>query len=75
MRVRVRVRAQKMACGCVRRTLRILCDVRAGAGQKVRTLKVCPYGATVYGALSLLAPKLPPGDSLVPNFGTVMPPI
>ena len=32
MGVRVRVRAQKMACGCVRRTLRNLCDVRAGAG-------------------------------------------
>ena len=36
----VRVRAQKMACGCVRHTLQFLCDVRAGAGQKFRTLKV-----------------------------------
>ena len=41
LRVQVRVRPQKLACGCVRRTLRILCDVRAGAAQKVRTLRVC----------------------------------
>ena len=40
MCVRVCVRVQKMVCGCVCRTLRFLCDVRAGAGQKVRTLKV-----------------------------------
>ena len=29
------------AGACVRRTLRILCNVRQGAGQKVRTLTVC----------------------------------
>ena len=28
---------------CVRRTLQFLCDVRAGAGQKVRTLKVWSF--------------------------------
>ena len=29
------------ACGCVRRTLQFLCNVRAGAGQNRGTLKVC----------------------------------
>ena len=35
--MRVRVQAQKMVCGCVRCTLKFLCDVRAGADQNCRT--------------------------------------
>ena len=34
-------RRKKMVCGCVRRTLRCLCNLRAGGGQNHRTLKVC----------------------------------
>ena len=34
----VRGRAQKMVCGCVHRTLRFVCNVRAGAGQNRRRL-------------------------------------
>ena len=38
--VRVRVRAQKMACGCVRCTSQFFCNVREGAGQNCCTRKV-----------------------------------